>query len=278
MAKLKKANPPMRSRSNKTPQFSKGTLSFIIKASRQKNVTWLDKNREEYEKLLVKPLQHLASFVAKKLENEASGYHFPLKGIGRIKRAANRVDEDRGVFKDWISYSASRPAKSRFEHNPNLYFSIQPFDEDGDYVLVAGGLYMPSSPQLRAIREAIAHDATPFEKLFASKPFASCFKGGFSKDRISSRNPRGFDPNHPKMEWLKLQAFFVWKPHPMKVFTSPKFPEQLAADWKQILRLNALLDDAIRRSGSKPIPKVKTPGLVNGVEHVEVIEQRKYDF
>ena len=270
MATLKK--------NNVSPRFSEKTLDFISKASRQKSVTWLDKNRDQYEEVLVKPLQSMASFLATKLAPDAKAYHFPLKGIGRIKRPSNRVDESRGLYKDWISYSVTRPAKSRFESNPNLYFMIHPDDEDGDQVLVAGGLYMPSSVQLRAIREAIAADATPFETLFASKAFKTAFKDGFSKDKTSTRVPRGFDPNHPKLDWIKLQAFFVWKPYPKRLFVSPKFNEQVAADWKQILRLNELLDVAIRKAGSTSSVKPKVPGSVSGLDQVEIIEQRKYDF
>ncbi|MGZ3688124.1 MAG: DUF2461 family protein, partial [Bdellovibrionota bacterium] len=81
--------------------------------------------------------------------------------------------------------------------------------------------------------------------LFASKEFARSFPGGFSDEKSATRPPRGFDPDHPKMKWLKLQAFFVWKPYSKKEFTSAKFPELLARDCRQIVRLNELLDKAI---------------------------------
>ncbi|MGZ3698154.1 MAG: DUF2461 family protein, partial [Bdellovibrionota bacterium] len=227
------------------PKFTRQTLPFILKVSRQRHPTWLERNREEYEKALLLPLQNLARHLKSELAPVATGYHFPQKGIGRLKRPANRVGEyGGGLYKDWVSYSAARPRVSRFDHNPNLFLLLSPTDPK-DPVLVAGGLYMPSSRQLRSIREAIARDASAFERLFASKEFARCFPGGFSDEKSATRPPRGFDPDHPKMKWLKLQAFFVWKPYSKKEFTSAKFPELLARDCRQIVRLNELLDKAI---------------------------------
>lgn len=73
-----------------------------------------------------------------------------------LKCSADRAREYGSHLKDWISYSAARPRKSRFDHNPNLFFMIYPDHPDGESVLVAGGLYMPSSRQMRQLRETIA--------------------------------------------------------------------------------------------------------------------------
>lgn len=239
----------------KIPAFSGQTLQFLKKASRQKRPDWLERNRDEYEKVLLAPLQNLARHVQAELGSTAPGYHFPQKGIGRLKRPANRVREHGGsLFKDWMTYTAARPRTSRFDHNPNLFFLINPSDvKEG--VLVAGGLYMPSSRQLKSIREAIAEDASAFDRLFASKDFARCFKGGFSDEKKAKRPPRGFDPNHPRMDWLKLQAYFVWRPYTRREFTSPKFAKLLARDWRQILRLNDLLESALQGRPQKTVTK-----------------------
>lgn len=260
-----------------SPRFSKNTLDFIEKASRQKRPDWLDRNRADYEKHLLEPLQHLARTLKSRLASSAVGYHFPQRGIGRLKRSAYRAQEYGGLFKDWVGYSASRPSGSRFDHNPNLYFLIQPGDEDGDEVLLAGGLYMPSSRQVRAIREAIAHDASAFDRLFASKAFKARFPEGFSSERISSRPPRGFDPNHPRMDWLKLQGFFVWRSYAKREFASAEFPETVAQDCEQILRLNALLEEAIQ--GRRPRAEVpaKAAPLVSRLLEIEA-PRRKMDF
>ena len=260
-------------------RFSSKTLQFIEKASRQKREDWLDRNRDEYEKVLLFPLQRMALHLKKSLSGSATGYHFPQKGLARLKRSANRAQEYGSHFKDWISYSAARPRVSRFDHNPNLFFLLQPGDPDGDEVLLAGGLYMPSSRQLRSIRETIAENAEPFQKLFGSKSFSAKFTSGFSDERIATRPPRGFDPNHPQMNWLKLQAFFVWKSYSKKEFNSDSFFDLIAADGAQILRLNQLLDQALegRLRVVEPKSADMPVRLTSKLEEIQA-PRRKMDF
>lgn len=235
------------------PRFSRETLQFLLKAGRQKKADWLDCSQEQYRELLLAPLLRLAKHLQKEVLPQATGYHFPGRGIGRIKRPANRVaDQGGSLFKNWISYSASRPAESRFEKNPSLLFLLQPEDQE-DSVLVAGGLYMPTSRQLKAIRSAIANDATPFTKLFQSKAFKERFPGGFSLERVSTRVPRGFNPNHPKLEWLKLQGYYVWRSYPVSRFATHDFFDEVALDWLQALRLNQLLMEAIQKPQELPM-------------------------
>lgn len=228
-----------------TIHFTKHTLEFIRKASRQKKADWLDRNREEFEAQVRFPLQNLAAYLAKQLRSLAPGYHFPLKGLGRLKRSAIRAQDYGSIYKSHVSFTITVPAKSRFDHNPSIFFMLNSADREGDEVLLAGGLYLPSSRQLKSIREKIAQNPVPFVKLFRSSPFASRFPGGFSDERTATRPPRGFDPNHAYIHWLKLQAFFVWRSYTKKEFTSATFPALVARDAKQILRLNELLIRAL---------------------------------
>lgn len=279
MAKTYPAKP--KSSSATAPKFSKDTLDFIRKAGRQKNPLWLDRNRDAYENHVQHPLQNLARVLKSELGSSAPHYHFPQKGIARLKRSAARAEDHGSHYRDWLTYSAAAPRTSRFDHNPNLFFLVYPDDPDGDSVLVAGGLYMPSSRQLRTLREAIAEDATPFDRLFASAPFAKAFPDGFSDERISSRPPRGFDPAHPRLDWLKLQAYFVWKPYRLRDFYSPSFAQKVAADFAQVVRLNDLLEKALQGRWIKHAPKETVArGLATRLEELQDLQapRRKMDF
>lgn len=227
----------------KSYKFSKRTLDFLIKAGKQKNPLWLEKNMDEYEEVVRKPFIQLAENIKTALMPLAPGYHFPSKGLARIKRPDFKVAGGQAQYKDWISMIATRPSKSRFESNTHLFFGLMPNEKDT--ILVAGGLWQPSSKQTRLIREAINQDAEPFHELFADKQFKSRFKDGFYLADMSSRVPRGFSEDHDDVNWLKLKKFVVYKKISMKDFSSPKFSEYLIADFKQALRLNQLLDKAL---------------------------------
>ena len=70
-------------------------------------------------------------------------------------------------------------------------------------------------------------------------------KGLFMEDQ-SSRVPCRYTEDHPDAEWLKLKKFVIMKKLSMKEFTSPKLSDSVIKDYKQALRLNALLEKALQ--------------------------------
>ena len=225
--------------------FSEESLEFLKLAGKQDEPTWLDDNDAKYQQLIRRPLLALGETLKDALAVESNGYHLPTKGIGRIKKPSNKVGLDGAYFKDWVSYIATRPSLSRFEKNPLLFFGLLPNDPEWNGVVVAGGLYMASSTQTRRIRQAIADDSKPFKRLFADKAFQTSFKNGFDPLMKGKACPRGFNADHPDIEWLKLKTFFVSKKLTMEELNSPDLAHNLVRDFRQLLRLNALLDNAI---------------------------------
>ncbi len=225
-------------------KFSKKTLDFLVKAGKQKNPKWLEKNMQEYEAVLRGPFIDLAEQVKAALQPIARDYHFPSKGLARIKRPDFKVAGGQTQYKDWISMIATRPSKSRFESNPHLFFGL--FPNEDHKVLIAGGLWQPTSQQTRLIREAINKDAEPFHELFSDRQFNSCFKAGFYMEDVSTRTPRGFSESHKDIALIKLKKFVVYKVISMKDFSSAKFGDAVVKDLRQALRLNELLDQALK--------------------------------
>lgn len=225
-------------------RFSKHTLEFLKKAGKQKNPLWLDKNINDYEKHVRLPFIELAEKIKIQLKPMAPDYHFPSKGLARIKRPAFKVAGGQAQFKDWISMIASRPSKSRFESNPHLFFGIFPNEKDS--IIIAGGLWQPSSQQTRLIREAIYKNSELFHDLFKDPKFKSRFKNGFYKAETSIRVPRGFSKEHKDINWIMLKRFVVYKIITLKEFSSPQLSNSIVKDFRQALRLNQLLDKAIQ--------------------------------
>lgn len=226
-------------------KFSSRTLPFLTEAGQQTNPNWLEENQAAYEAHVRRPFIDLAERLKTELQPSVPDYHFPVKGIGRIKKAANKVVSGGPCCKDWLSISISKPSESRFERNPHLFFGILPNIPPYMGVVVAGGLFMPSGPQLKKVRNAVARDAQPFHALFADPAFKARFKTDFSREEVAPRPPRGFGPDHPDMEWLKLKRFLVVKKLSTTEFTSPDLVPAVAEDFKQLIRLNRLLEDAL---------------------------------
>lgn len=226
-------------------KFSNRTLPFLTEAGQQTDPNWLDENQAAYEAHVRGPFIYLAERLKTALQPIVPDYHFPVKGIGRIKKTANHLVSSGPCCKDWLSISMSKPSESRFERNPHLFFGILPNIPPYKGVVVAGGLFMPSGPQLKKVRNAIARDAQPFYALFADPAFKARFKSDFSREEVSSRPPRGFDPDHPDMAWLKLKRFLVVKKLSHTEFLSQDLVQSMVEDFKQLIRLNRIIEDAL---------------------------------
>lgn len=218
-------------------RFTQKTLDFLARANRQKKPDWLEKNRDEYQDLVVEPTRHLIQQVARILRPQARGYHFPTRGIARLKRSGDRAKKYGALFREYVGVQVTRDSGSRFEDLPGLYFHFEP-----DEVFSAGGLYTPSARQIRQIRMWIDDEPKDLEKLLRDRAFQKVFPKGLGKERVLKTKPRFYPVEHPRIEWLKLTGYYVWRPIAKRDFFSARLPEILSADWLQVLRLNAVLD------------------------------------
>ena len=226
-------------------RFCDETIPFLIEAGQQTDPAWLDARQQTYDKLVRLPFIEVAQTLKSELQQIVPDYHFPTRGIGRIRKSLNKVVSGGAHFKDWLSLSASRPPSSRFERNPHLFFGILPDIEPYRGVIVAGGLFMPTGPQLKKVRYAIAANSRPFHDVLDDKAFKARFHTGFSTQSTSARMPRGFDPDHPDAGWLRLKAFLVVKKLSMTEFTSDMLALSIVEDCKQLIRLNRVLEAAL---------------------------------
>ncbi len=234
----------------KNPRFSQKTLDFLALAQKQKNVEWLVKHQEEYQSHVVAPMKALAEQVSAVLELEFKNYKFKKRNIGNIKRPADRA-KDKGLFKDFLTFNADRDSGSRFEDLPSLYFMISP--RAGE-IFSAGGLYMASHSQVKKIRQWI--DVKPDEliSLLKDKKFSQVFKDLGDEHKLKTK-PRDYAADHPRIEWLKLTGFYVYRPIPKKEIFSTHFADILIRDWKEAMKFNNLLDDWTQHSPGQTLVK-----------------------
>jgi uncharacterized protein (TIGR02453 family) len=152
----------------------------------------------------------------------------PKKAMFRINRDI-RFSNDKSPYKTRFSAAIvpsdlRRPSKAG---GPVYYFHI---DEQG-MLLVGAGEYLPPPPRLKAIRAHIVNDATGFGKMLKNKALKTTF-GDIQPEHKLERPPKGFDPEHPHIEYLKLKSFFVWVETGVNVKAPDKLVPQLASGFK----------------------------------------------
>lgn len=103
---------------------------------------------------------------------------------------------------------------------------------------------MPDGPETLKIRTAIANNTEEFFKIIGKKSFRDIF-GELSGDKLKSA-PKGFDPEHKALEYLKLKEFMAFTElHNDKFLISAEFPKHLVKTMKEMYPLVAFLRNAL---------------------------------
>jgi len=220
--------------------FTKKTTEFLKRAGSQTSPKWLDQSKKEFESVIQTPLRDLAFHLAHGLTKEARGYKFPLRGFGRLRRPKHKVGRGDPAYRDWVHLQASRPSKSIFDTNPGLYFYLSAKE-----CFAGAGLYDPSSRQIKQIRAWIDNDARPLQRILKQKSFAREFPDGLETDKKLKTFPRLYSSDHKHIEWLRLQAYYVTRSFSRKEVYSSEFPDLVLEAWRQGLKLNTVLEDAL---------------------------------
>ncbi len=244
-----------------TPRFSSKTLDFLALAGKQKNAQWLEKNQKQYEEVILNPMKALALNVTSVLEMEFPAYKFKKRNIGNLKRPASRALE-KGPLKDFMTLNGDRDSGSRFEDLPSLYFMISP---NPDEIFSAGGLYMANASQVKRVRQWIDAKPEALEALFKDKTFGKLF-GELGDEHKLKTKPRDYPLDHKHIDWLKLTAYYVWRPIPKKELYSSELANLLIRDWRQAMRLNNLLDQWLKSTpGTTQVAVEATSGRPHGL-------------
>jgi len=91
--------------------------------------------------------------------------------------------------------------------------------------------------------------------LFKDKKFSKVYKT-LGEDHKLKTKPRDYALDHPRIEWLKLTGFYVYRPIPKKEIFSPNFAEILIRDWREAIKFNNLLDDWLHTSPGQSSQKI----------------------
>ena len=197
---------------------------YLTELGASNNRPWFIMNKPRYDILREEFLAVVTELIAElgKFDRDVIACN-PKKAMFRINRDI-RFSNDKRPYKTRFSAGITpndlrRPSAGG---GPTYYFHI-----DGDGTLgIGAGEYLPPPPRLKAIREAIVNDATGFAKLIKNKGMRTTFGDSMLREDSLQRPPKGYDPDHPHIEYLKLKSFFVWTEVKLKL----NAPEELVPD------------------------------------------------
>jgi uncharacterized protein (TIGR02453 family) len=233
-----------------TPSFSgfrPAALTFLRALRRNNRREWFEANRATYERELKAPLKALVEELDVRFAELAPEFEGdPKSSLFRIHRDI-RFSKDKSPYKShaacWIFHRApGRGVGQTVDGGAGFYFHLEPGAS-----LVAGGLWMPPSPKLQLVRDAIVDDVESWEDVVLAKPFVKRF-GGLNDDEpgvLLKRLPRGYAPGHPAERWLRFKSFTVSRALSDEEALDPKVAVRAMQDYTVMLPMARWLNKAL---------------------------------
>ncbi len=212
--------------------FRPEALDFLVELALNNDRSWFGPRKAAYEALLKRPLEQLCTAV--NLEFLARG--LPL--AADPARSPFRIYRDVRFSKDKAPYKTNVGASFPWAGNGGGvggYFHLEPGG-----VFVGGGMWHPAPERLAAWRNAVTGDRVRVHAAVENPAFVSAF-GTVDGDRLK-RAPKGFAPDDPDIELLKLKDVVFGRPLADEDVLAPDLPATIAAalaDAMPLLRLLA---------------------------------------
>jgi uncharacterized protein (TIGR02453 family) len=207
---------------------------FLSELSENNNRPWFIMNKPRYDILREEFLAVVTELIAElaRFDKQVVACN-PKKAMFRINRDI-RFAHDKSPYKTRFSAGITPNDKRRPSAGggSTYYFQI-----DGNGTLLFGaGEYLPPPARLKAIREHVVNDATGFAKVLKNKPLRATF-GDLQFEDTLQRPPKGFDPAHQHIDYLKLKSFFVWTEVDLALNAPEQLVPQLARGFKDAFAL-----------------------------------------
>ena len=207
---------------------------YLTELTDNNNRPWFIMNKPRYDILREEFLAVVTELIAElgKFDKAVMACN-PKKAMFRINRDV-RFANDKRPYKTRFSagitpHDLRRPSAGG---GATYYFQI----EGNGKLLFGAGEYLPPAHRLRAIREGIVNDATGFGKMLKNQQLRATFGDLQEEDKLQ-RPPKGFDPGHVHIEYLKLKSFFVWTEVDLELNAPDKLVPELARGFNDAFAL-----------------------------------------
>ena len=206
--------------------FPKEGVQFLENLKTHNDRDWFQARKSVYEESVKAPLTELVLALGEDFEQFAPAYLTdPKKAIYRIYRDT-RFSKDKTPYKTHVAASFNH--KSLAKHAAaGFYFHLSP-----DEILIGGGVYMPGSAELLAIRRHISDDLAAYQSVISARPFKRYFRKVVG-ERLK-RPPKGFAPDDPAIETLKQKQFLSSDTLDPKLALSPKLLPELSKRFRAL--------------------------------------------
>jgi uncharacterized protein (TIGR02453 family) len=219
--------------------ISKNILDFLKDLHKNNNRGWFNSNKSvynevrfEYEMFVELLIRRISKF------DEDIGPLAAKDAIFRIFRDV-RFSKDKSPYKTHFGAYISKGGRKAAL--PGYYLHIEP---KGSFL--AGGIYMPSSDVLKAIRTEIYENTEEFKEIINNSDFKKNF-GSLWGEKLKTL-PRGFPKEFTDIELLKFKHYVVARNMTDEEVLDKDFLENTIKIFRTMLPLNRFINNTIKHS------------------------------
>lgn len=214
-------------------------IQFLNELSENNNREWFQNNKKRYDESREKVL-----FLTEVIINEIRKFDpdvpllEPKDCLFRIFRDVRFSNDKRPYKTNFGSYIAKGGRKSKYA---GYYFHIEP---SGSFV--GGGIYMPATEPLKAIRDYIAENGEEYLSIINNKSFKKVYPE-MMEDKLKTA-PKGFSPAHEFIDLLRYKSFAFSSQLDKSQILADNYIEKLVHSFKILQPVNRFLNDALENN------------------------------
>ena len=213
--------------------LSTESLQFLEDLKANNNRDWFLDNKKRYEVFKKDYHQLVIDFLDAMKPLDSSLEMLEVKNCTfRINRDI-RFSKDKSPYKSYIGVWLSSGVKG--QNRSGYYIHI----EKGSS-FIAGGFYCPEADDLKKVRKEIAYFYEDLEEILDEKYFKKEFEDfDRNESNLLKNPPRGYEKDHPAIEFLKLKSFETSQKFDINELTNKDFVSKMS---KKLILLKPLND------------------------------------
>jgi uncharacterized protein (TIGR02453 family) len=219
--------------------LTKESLQFLDDLKKNNNRDWFQDNKKRYEVFKKDYHQLVSDFL------DAMKPLDPSLELLEVKNCTFRINRDIRFSKDKSPYKAhlgvwmSTGAKGA--NRAGYYVHI----EKGAS-FIAGGFYSPDPEDLKKVRKEIAFFYDDLQEILNDKNFKKEFGSLDINENNSLKSmPRGYEKDHPAIEFLKLKSFTATQKYDISEVTQKDFVSKMSKKLIALKPLNEFINRAL---------------------------------
>jgi len=214
--------------------FPPEMVQFFRGLKRNNRREWFQPRKHLFEQHVKAPMLELIAGINTEFAKFAPDYVTePKSALFRIYRDT-RFSADKTPYKTHIAASFARRGGERLGTG-GFYFSVSP-----EGIEVAAGLWHPDRDITLAVRNHIAASHRELRRILA--PGKSRKLAGELKGSALSRSPKGFDPEHPAAEFIKMKDWILDVTLDAGLATTPQLHSAVVERFRAMAPLVAYLN------------------------------------